>query len=142
MYESKPPTNSISSPDKVEPSMDLTDLSNKNATTAKSDEDHSACTYYNVLDSVNRNVATLNNESVCISEGNKMPCCDKSGVLKKTPDWKGQGWYRYHCLENGFSKKGVVKMMFELFLHLACFQLSPKLIKPITLYYTNSFSIV
>ena len=114
MYVSKPPTNSILSPDKVEPSVDLTDLSNKNTTTAKSDEDHSTCTYYNVLDSVNRNVATLNNESVCISEGSKMPCCDRSGaqtagVLKKTPDWKGQGWYRYHCLENGFSKKGVVK---------------------------------
>ena len=87
-------------------SLDLTDLSNKNTTTAKTDEDHSACTYYNVLDSVNRNVATLNNESVCISEGNKMPCCDKSGVLKKTPDWKGQGWYRYYCLCNTVTRAG------------------------------------
>ena len=131
MYVSKPPTNSISSPDKVKPSVDLTDLSNKNKTTAKSDEDHSACTYYNVLDSVNRNVATLNNESVCISEGSKMPCCDRSGaqtagVLKKTPDWKGQGWYRYYCLESDISMKGVFKMMFEHFFTSCQFSVIPK----------------
>ena len=107
-------------------SVDLTDLSNKNTTTAKTDEDHSACTFYNVLDSVNRNVATFNNESVCISEGNKMPCCDKSGVLKKTPDWKGQGWYRYYCLEYDFSKKGVFKMMFEHFFTSCQFSVIPK----------------
>ena len=104
MYVSKPPINSILSPDKVEPSVDLTDLGNTNTTTAKSVEGHSACTYYNVLDSVNRNVATLNNESVCLSEGHAgHPCCDQNTSThpgKKTPDWKGQGWYRCPFLGN------------------------------------------
>jgi len=67
------------------------------ATTTNAEQGHSACIYYNILDSVSRNVATLEAESVCKSEENQNPCCDKKGnssIPEISPDWKGEGWYR------------------------------------------------
>ena len=50
---------------------------------------NSACFNYTILDSVSRNVATPEADSVC-SGG----CCDQKGNAYPGPDWKGTGWYR------------------------------------------------
>ena len=74
--------------------LDLTSL-DKNSTTNTA-QSHSACIFYKILDSASRNVATLEADSVCKSEDNQNPCCDKKGNSKVSPDWKGEGWYRYN----------------------------------------------
>ena len=65
------------------------------ATTTNSDQGHSACIYYKILDSVSRNAATREADSVCKSESNGNPCCDNKGYSSMSPDWKGEGWHRY-----------------------------------------------
>ena len=70
------------------------------ATTTNSGQSHSACIYYKILDSVSRNAATLEADSVCKSESNGNPCCDKKGYSSVSPDWKGEGWYRYVSLHS------------------------------------------
>ena len=72
------------------------------ATTTNADQAHSACIYYNILDSVSRNAATLEADSVCKSESNGNPCCDNKGHNSVSPDWKGEGWYRYVSLHSSW----------------------------------------
>ena len=54
---------------------------------------HSACIFYNVLDSFSRNVATTEEEGAC-----SVKCCDHEGAASNisgtSPDWRGMGWYR------------------------------------------------
>jgi len=65
--------------------------SNKGTVGDKPEQGHSACIFYNVLDSFSRNVATKEEDGVCT-----VKCCDQEGTVYETsPDWKGMGWYRF-----------------------------------------------
>jgi len=70
-----------------------TTTANSSATPPQPVLSNSACINYKTLDSADRNVATLEDDSVC--SGGNSGCCDQTGSGTISPDWKGNGWYRF-----------------------------------------------